>query len=94
MSRINKDNGLLFLDGEGDEAMLQSVRDRLLVRIGNRAGRPEYGSILPGTAPADVNIAQSVRDALASDQQIVSVEFQFVTDRLLIDVNHRLRITV
>ena len=86
MTRINKDTGLLF-DLSDPQQHLQSVVDRLMTRRGSRELRPGYGASLAGIAPADPNLPEMVRAALASDSAItnITVEREQNTLSILVD---------
>ena len=93
MARIDKDTGLL-LPENSDQALLQSVRDRLMTRIGSRPQRSEYGSLVGRANPNSNELSDSIRDSLSSDQLINSIQISLLQDRLSVLVNYKLRITV
>ena len=93
MSRINKDTGLLFPENS-NLALLQSVRDRLMTRIGSRPTRPEYGSLVGRTSPTSIEFENSVRAALASDKGITSLDIVSERGILTLIVNYNLRVVL
>ena len=96
MPSIDARTGLLFTDEQvnAGEDLRQSVEDRILTLPGSRSLRPGYGSVAPNfIRPLEIT-AQSIRNSLFGDSRIVSVNYRFDGDTMIVDINGRLKMRV
>lgn len=85
---IDANTGRQFrlVDIDAGLGLTQSIEDRLFTLPGVRPGRPFYGSLATASIDAQT-IAQSVRDALLTEQRIHSLEFVLTGDTLRVLIN-------